>query len=288
MPPTDLAAVRWINGAPDCERSTDPPIQVVAYDEDTFVLRQSKCADFEAPFMYLLVGDDVALLHDTGGTADPGSFPLRRTVDEILAERARANGRTPRIVVTHSHGHGDHRAGDGQFSDLPAGELVVVGAEAVGRFFGIPDWPTGQAMLDLGDRRIDVLPTPGHADDDVMLFDRQRGLLLSGDALYPGWLFVRDWPAFRASTRRVANFARRSADEGRPVRHALGAHIEMSSRPGELYEYGTTYQPEETPLPLTVDDLFELDAALERAGDTSQAILFDRFAVKPGPPDDPT
>ena len=59
----------------------------------------------------------------------------------------------------------------------------------------------------------------------------------------------------------------------------------MSSRPGELYEYGTTYQPDEAPLPLKVDDLFALEAALEEAGDTPQRIVLDRFAVEPEPPD---
>ena len=118
--------------------------------------------------------------------------------------------------------------------------MAAIGAEGAAAFFGIADWPAGQATLDLGDRPIDVLPTPGHAPDHVMLLDRSRGLLLSGDALYPGWLFARDWPVFRDSTRRMAGFARAEAEAGRPIRQILGAHIEASSKPGKLYEYGTT------------------------------------------------
>jgi hypothetical protein len=63
----------------------------------------------------------------------------------------------------------------------------------------------------------------------------------------------------------------------------------MSSRPGELYEFGAAYQPDERPLPLTVADLFALDAALVEAGDVPRQIRFDRFAVEaslraePGP-----
>jgi glyoxylase-like metal-dependent hydrolase (beta-lactamase superfamily II) len=280
----DLSAVQWIHGAADCNGSTDPPIQVVAYDEDTFVLRQSKCLNFEAPFMYVLFGTDVALLHDTGATADPGLFPIRRTVEEIIAARGPRHGAKPRLIVSHSHGHGDHRAGDGQFADLPAGSLAAIGADEVAAFFGIADWPTGQATLDLGDRPIDVLPTPGHLADHVILLDRTRGLLLSGDALLPGYLVVRDWRAYRQSTRRIADVARAAADAGRPIRHILGAHIEMSSRPGELYAWRTTYQPDEAPLPLAVDDLFGLDAALDEAGDEPRPILLDRFAVEPAPP----
>ena len=270
----DLAAVRWIHGAHDRDRSTDPPLQVVAADEDTFVIRQSKCVTFEAPFLYLLLGREVALLHDTGATADADLFPIKRTVEDLIA------GRSLRIVVTHSHGHGDHVAGDAQFTDLPPGSVAPIGQNGVAAFFGIKEWPGGEATLDLGDRPIDVLPTPGHLGDHVVLFDRTRGLLLSGDTLLPGRLTVRDWPAYRESTKRLTRFARETAARDHPVRSILGAHIEMSAT-GELYELGTIYQPDEAPLPLTVDDLFELEAKLEGAGEIPTAIPGDRFVVEP-------
>ena len=274
MEPTDLAAVRWIHGAPDCDRSTDPPLQVVAADDDTFVIRQSKCVNFEAPFLYLLLGREVAVLHDTGATADSDLFPIRRTVEDLSA------GRSLRIVVTHSHGHGDHWAGDAQFTDLPPGSVAPIGEEGVAEFFGIEDWPTGNATLDLGDRPIDILPTPGHLGDHVVLFDRTRGLLLSGDTLLPGTLTVRDWPAYRESTKRLARFARGTATRGHPVGAILGAHIEMSTT-GELYALGTTYQPDEAPLPLTVDDLFALETMLDEAGESPRSIPGSRFVVEP-------
>lgn len=274
METTDLAAVRWIHGSHDRDRSTDPPLQVVGVDEDTFVIRQSKSVNFEAPFLYLLLGTEMALLHDTGATADANLFPVRRTVEELIA------GRSLRIVVTHSHGHGDHWAGDAQFTDLPPGSIAPIGEEAVAEFFGIDDWPGGEATLNLGDRPVDVLPTPGHLGDHIVLFDRTRGLLLSGDTMLPGTLTVRDWGAFRESARRLARFARETADRGRPIRYILGGHIEMNTN-GELYELGTIYQPDEAPLPLTVDDLFALEAMLEEAGETPRAISGDRFVVQP-------
>ncbi len=113
-----------------------------------------------------------------------------------------------------------------------------------------------------------------------MLFDRTRGLLLSGDTMLPGTLTVRDWGAFRESARRLARFARETADRGHPIRDILGGHIEMDTN-GELYELGTIYQPDEAPLPLTVDDLFALETMLEEAGETPRAISGDRFVVQP-------
>jgi hydroxyacylglutathione hydrolase len=271
---TDLDAARWIHGALDCGSAADPPLQVVAVDDDTFVIRQSKCVHFEAPFLFLLLGTDLALLHDTGATADADEFPIRRAVEELIGDRSL------RVVVTHSHGHGDHWAGDAQFSDLPPGSVAPIGAEGVAEFFGIEDWPTGDATLDLGGRPIDVIPTPGHLGDHIVLFDRTRGLLLGGDMMLPGRLTVRDWPAFRESTRRLARFARETAEQGRPITQILGGHIEMSTT-GELYELGTIYQPDEAPLPLTVADLFALEAMLDEAGERPRSIPGNRFVVEP-------
>ena len=54
---TPLDAVRWIHGAPDCARSTDPLIQVHPFDDNSFILRLSKCYSFEGNFMYLLLAE---------------------------------------------------------------------------------------------------------------------------------------------------------------------------------------------------------------------------------------
>jgi len=70
--------VQWIHGSSDCATNDDPPLQVHAFDEDTYILRQNKCHNFEAPFLYLLFGTEKALLLDTGD--DPGpdrELPLR-------------------------------------------------------------------------------------------------------------------------------------------------------------------------------------------------------------------
>jgi hypothetical protein len=70
--------VKWIRGSPNCVNNTKPPIQVYRYDENSFILRQSKCVDsedsFEAPFMYLLFGDDRVMLLDTGGSEFPSTI----------------------------------------------------------------------------------------------------------------------------------------------------------------------------------------------------------------------
>src|SRR3546814_10183202 len=61
--------VQWNAGAADCAATPQAPLQVHVYEAQTFILRQSPCADFEANFLYLLVGSDRALLIDTGAVA---------------------------------------------------------------------------------------------------------------------------------------------------------------------------------------------------------------------------
>ncbi len=282
MAAINLHEVRWIHGAPDCAVSTDPPLQIVAFDDDTFIVRQSKCVDFEGPFLYLLFGADAVLLHDTGAAVPPELFPLRQTVEKLIADRLAARGQTSiRRIITHSHGHGDHHGGNDQFRDLPPGSIAPPDAQGVAEFFGIANWPEGRGALDLGGRLLDVLPTPGHEEAHVMLFDRSRGLLLSGDMLYPGVLTVRDWRAYRRSVARLAAFCRETAAAGAPVVHVLGAHIEMTSTPGQAFPVPSEFQPNEHPLPLTAEHVFELDAALREAGDTPRRIARDSFIVKP-------
>src|SRR3546814_1009789 len=121
-------------------------------EAQTFILRQSPCADFEANFLYLLVGSDRALLIDTGAVADPARMPLAKTVLGLLPER---NGAKIPLIVTHSHGHRDHRAGDSQFAGRPSVQVVPADPADVQAFFGFDAWP-GTGSVDLGNRKVRV------------------------------------------------------------------------------------------------------------------------------------
>jgi len=79
--------VRWNEGAADCKATPQAPLQVHAYEPQTFILRQNPCASFEANFLYLLIGSDKALLIDTGAVADPKEMPLAKRVLELLPEK---------------------------------------------------------------------------------------------------------------------------------------------------------------------------------------------------------
>lgn len=247
--------VEWNAGAVDCEATPQSPLQVHTYEPQTFILRQGLCFHHEANFIYLLVGSESALLLDTGVEADTGAMPLAQTVLELLP--AQGDSTIP-LIVTHSHGHRDHRAGDPQFADVPSVQLVPADRDGVLGTFGFEDWPNDIVRLDLGDRPVHLVPAPGHHPDHLVLYDERTGLLLSGDFLLPGRLLIDDITAYRESADRLIAFL-----ENRPVAHILGSHLEMDVA-GRLYPFRSQYRPDQRPLQLTGEDLVALFGALNR------------------------
>lgn len=246
-------AVRWQEGADDCASSPQPPLQVHRHDANTFLLRQNPCSSAEANFLYLLIGQERALLIDSGAIADPGRMPLAAAVTELLP---RKNGARLPLVVAHTHSHRDHREGDALFARLPDVDIVPFDQEGLRRYYGMDRWPDDAARVELGGRAVDVLPAPGHNENHVVFFDETTGLLFSGDFLLPGRITVDDSSAFEASARRIAAFVR-----DRPLSHVLGGHVELSSD-GTLYPMGATYHPNERPLELAKADVMALPGAL--------------------------
>ncbi len=244
----------WDEGAPTCPPGKpSEPVEVYRYNSQTLILRENLCSTWEAPFMYLLIGSKEALLIDTGDIADPSVMPLRQLVMSLLPGEGAA--RMPLIVV-HSHGHLDHRAGDPQFAQVSGVQVVPSDLPHVRQYFAFQDWPNGSAQIDLGDRVVDVLPAPGHHPAQLVYYDRNTGLVFSGDFLLPGRILVDDLRAYEASAQRVAEFLK-----DKPVSYVLGGHVEKG-RGGELLPWQSTYHPDEHALQLGKSDLNALPAAL--------------------------
>lgn len=264
----------WIAGT----TASEPTTQVQRYDADTFVIRQSVKTNFEAPFLYLLFGKDRALLLDSGA----GGTPIRPAVDAVVAEWLAAHHRASiPLVVAHTHGHGDHHQGDAEFRARPDTTVVGLTPEEVAAFFRIADWPRQIVTYDLGGRVLDVIPTPGHQPAHIMLYDRRTRLLLTGDTLYPGRLYVpiNRFADFRASIDRVAAFLGK-----RKVAYVLGAHIEMTATPGKDLPNLAKAHPDEHPLELPYADLLELQKAVDGMGDKVVRDVHPDFIVTPTPP----
>ena len=272
--------VAWIHGSESCAASTDPAFQVHAYNDDTVILRENKCLHYEGPFIYLLFGEDKVFMQDTGAAPAPNSgmaFPVRQTVQKVIDDWAKRHGKsTMPLLVTHSHAHGDHIGGDAQFAGQRGTTLLGTKPEDVQAFFGITDWPTQQAALDLGGRVLDIIAIPGHEPASIAVYDRKSKILLTGDTVYPGRLYIRDWTAFKASVERLAAFVK-----SHEVAAVMGTHIEMSTTPGVDYPVGTTWQPDEHGLALKPAHILELHDAVVKMKDTPVREVHDDFIVSP-------
>jgi len=251
-------AFRWIYGSNVAARNRDPRVQVVQYNEDTFVLRQNVCVHWEAPFTYLLFGNKGALLIDSGATANPEHYPLRQTVDAILTRWARARGRSkvPLTVALTSGEDVAQNAGLVQFAGRPDTRIVPKPPGAMKDFFGLAaSWPTGTGRIDLGDRVVQVIPTPGTHRDGVTFYDPYCDFLFTGDLLFPGRINISNDGDFVASLERLSAFAASNS-----VKWILGGHIDMMFVPGKYYARFATYKPYERLLemePALIDDALQ-------------------------------
>lgn len=219
-----------------------PLVETWAFAPGTTLLRQPIETHFEAPFVVLLEGRDRAMLIDTG----TGDVDLRGPVERLTSKK---------LLVAHSHTHSDHVGGDPQFTGRERTSVIAHDLDAVRSAMGLAHIDD-VGTIDLGDRIIDVIAIPGHEASHVAFYDRATEILFTGDTLYPGRLYVRDWGAFRSSIERLWTFA-----SARPVSHVIGAHIEMDAAQVEYAEEATEH-PNEHALPMTLAHLKELHETL--------------------------
>ena len=265
----------WLSQQPKCMEI--PEWQVHEYNSNFFILRQSPCTDYEKPFVFLLFGKNKAMLVDTGSRNGDLTPTLERTINNWLKRNDRTS--IP-LIVTHTHEHEDHTWGDKALQSMNDPSIPVTfvasSVEADSQFFSIAHWPEDIGHIDLGERALDIIPIPGHSAASIAFYDHNTGVLLSGDTLYPGRLYVNDFPAFQASVERLIKFT-----EGKPVAHLLGNHIEESLTPFLDYPVGTMYQPNEHELAMPRGSLLELDDALLSMHGTPHRLALSDFTVWP-------
>ena len=186
---------------------------------------------------YLIIGEKRALLFDTG----MGISDVRTVVSELT--------HLP-VIVLNSHTHDDHVGGNWQFDKIYGMDTDFTRKNAKGsrddaqaeitpdqicgslpkgfdpKAYSTRPWTITSYIhdgdhIDLGRRVLEVIATPGHTPDAISLFDRDSGLLFTGDTYYPApiWLFrpETDMDAYAASIRKLAALAPQ-------VNVVLGAH----------------------------------------------------------------
>jgi len=273
---SQLNQKKWIHGSVDCKSNEDPALDIFRYDQSSYILRQNKCLSFEAPFIYVLFGDEKVLVLDTGATESALDFPLYETIQSLIKERSEQDGKPEKeLLVIHSHNHSDHYTGDSQFEGKPNVTLLKPNNAAMVEFFGFTKWPDGEAEVELGGRKLTIIPTPGHQEEAVSVYDPQTKWLLTGDTLYPGYIYVKNWNDYKKSIARLVSFS-----NTHEVRAVLGSHVEMTDKAGEYYPIGTIYQPNEASLALISEHLAALNAELKQSNKPVK-IEFNEFIVAP-------
>lgn len=265
----------WITGGPKCMEV--PDWQVHEYNPNLYILRQSGCTDAEMPFLYLFFGSDRGLLWDTGSRNGNLVPTLQRTIHNWLERNHRQS--IP-LIVTHSHSHDDHTWGDSAIQAMndPAIPIQYVAptVEAASKAFAITPWPTALGQADLGGRILNIVPIPGHDTYAIALYDRRTGIVLTGDNLYPGRLYVRDFATYKTSTERLIAFL-----QDKPVAHVLGNHIEQTTTPFKDFPIGSIYHPNEHVLELTFGTLLELENGLQSMRSAPRRLATRDFTIWP-------
>lgn len=147
-------------------------------------------------FSYLIIGEMRALLFDSG-------MPLRNMLPVVSSLTDKP------VTLLASHLHFDHVGNSHRFENVAMLDTEQTRSQMVDgwysptsdQFLGypeghdIPKWRVSEllvegAEIDLGGRKLTLLRTPGHTDQSVSLWDKQRAQLFTGDYIYEGALYA--------------------------------------------------------------------------------------------------
>lgn len=130
--------------------------------------------------MYLLEGEDKALLIDTGW----GAGNLRAHVEKLISKP---------VLAANTHGHLDHAGGNGEWESV----LMLPGCEGdiytcyrlpfdISRL-PYPDYKHNIVhdgdVIDLGGRTVELMEISAHSNGSLAFLDRKNGYLFVGDEL---------------------------------------------------------------------------------------------------------
>jgi glyoxylase-like metal-dependent hydrolase (beta-lactamase superfamily II) len=174
---------------------------------ETYALYED--GQFEEVISYLVIGEDIAALIDTGNGIDD----IKSLVEELTD--------LP-VMVVNTHAHLDHTGGNSTFEDIALYDHPWARARTKGRPhegidvgnyisegmvwkplprnvdpatwhtdpFTVTKWMKEGDKIDLGGKELEVIHTPGHTPDSVCLLERQERLLFTGDIFYPAPIYI--------------------------------------------------------------------------------------------------
>jgi len=149
---------------------------------------------------YLIVGNDRALMFDTGCGENEvkGNYKIKYLLDKIT---------TLPVTLLQSHFHFDHNQNIHEFERIAFPDLPElrerVSAEGLFQFsqedlfegdypseIAVNEWLPLETSIDLGGQMIQLVHVPGHSDESVAIMIPSARMILLGDFLYNGALFL--------------------------------------------------------------------------------------------------
>ena len=219
-------------------------------DSETFII--SEYRHWEETHCYLLNGSERSLLIDTG-------LGICNIYDEVIKLTDKP------ITAIATHIHWDHIGGHKYFPEFYAhenelnwlrGEFPLTIKQIIEMVLDRCDLPEGydaskyeffqgnpvrvlmdNDTIDLGNRSVQVLHTPGHSPGHMCLWEKEFGYLFTGDLVYKDTLFAyfpsTDPKAYLNSLERVSSL---------PVRCLFPGHHSLAIQPEILVRMRDTFR----------------------------------------------
>lgn len=162
---------------------------VEAIDARTFAINEPKSSQYNTS--YLIAGDKRAIMFDAGSSERPAGSQSMREVAERYTDKP--------ITLILSHFHYDHIYDAAKFESVTLIDRPEIRANIRGDAYTIGALESVDAqmpplkvagvmadgeVIDLGERRLDVLNLPGHTTESVVLIDRVGNQAFTGDFVY--------------------------------------------------------------------------------------------------------
>jgi len=175
--------------------------------------------------LYLVEGNKSAVLIDAGVRIPE--------LDKIVAKIT-----SKPVTMILTHGHGDHVGGAGPFPEVwvsPADEQLFL-SNLRGYQGKIVHLTDGQ-IIDLGDRKLEVMFTPGHTAGSVTFFDKANHYGFSGDAFGSTNLLVFTYLSnVVASAAKVEKYIKENNIKFLFPGHYSGDNLETPQRVTDIKE----------------------------------------------------
>lgn len=176
--------------------------KIIEIDEVTYCIKEH--LHWEDTNIYYLIGDSYNILIDSG----TGIAPIKELLESI-------DHKSIKVLTTHAHW--DHIGNHHEFEDVYCHPLEVewlkesfplplpvvknmmikdVNQEFLKTFdfdefkiYQSSSIKTFEAFYDLGNRKLQIIHTPGHSPGHVMIHDATNDYLFTGDHLYEGEIY---------------------------------------------------------------------------------------------------